>query len=62
MEDLTITRPIKPLARAAPATSNTTTPTGAPPGAPPSAAENVRTLRAPWGPSDQSQISRYVRS
>ena len=38
VEGLTITRPIKPLARAAPATSSTTGPTGAPPGTAPSAA------------------------
>ena len=43
MEALTITRPIKPLARAALATNSTTGPTGVPPGAPPSAAANVRT-------------------
>ena len=43
MEGLTITRPIKPHARAAPATSSTTGPTGAPLGAPPGAAANVRT-------------------
>ena len=49
MEGLTITRPIKPLARAAPTTSSTTGPTGAPPGAPPSAAANVRTALGAMG-------------
>ena len=49
VEGLTITRPIKPLARAAPAISSTTGPTGTPPGAPPSAAANVRTALAAMG-------------
>ena len=49
VEDLTITRPIKPLARAASATSCTTGPTGVPPGAPPSAAANVRTALGSMG-------------
>ena len=43
VEGLTITRPSKPLARAAPATSSTTGLTGAAQSAPPSAAANVRT-------------------
>ena len=42
VEGLTITRPIKPLCRAARATSSTTGLTGAPQGTPPSAAANVR--------------------
>ena len=49
VEGLTITRPIKPLARAAPAASSTTGPTGAPPGAPPSAAANVPTALGGMG-------------
>ena len=49
VEGLTITRPIKPLAWAAPATSSTKGPTGAPPGAPPSAAANVRTALGAMG-------------
>ena len=49
VEGLTITRPIKLLAWAAPATSSTTGPTGAPPGAPPSAAANVRTAVGAMG-------------
>ena len=43
MEGLTITCPIKPLGRAAPATSSTTGPTGARQGTPRSVAPNVRT-------------------
>ena len=49
VEGLTINRPAKPLARAAPATSSTTGPTGAAPGAPPSAAANVRTAMGAMG-------------
>ena len=49
VEGLTITRPIKPLGRAAPATSSTTGPTGAPRGTPPSAAANVRTAPGAMG-------------
>ena len=49
VEGLAITRPAKPLARAAPATSSTTGPTGAAPGAPPSAAANVRTALGAMG-------------
>ena len=49
VEGLTITRPAKPLARAAPATSSTTGPTSAAPGAPPSAAANVRTALGAMG-------------
>ena len=37
VEGLTITRPIKPLGRAAPATTSTTAPTGATQGTPPNA-------------------------
>ena len=43
VEGLTITRPIKPLGRASPATSSTTAHTVAPKGTPPSAATNLRT-------------------
>ena len=49
VEGLTITRPAKPLARAASATSSTTRPTGAAPGAPSSAAVNVRTALGAMG-------------
>ena len=49
VEGLTISCPIKPLARAAPATSSTTDPTAAPLGAPPSAAANVRTALGAMG-------------
>ena len=49
MEGLTITRPIKPLGRAAPATSSTTGPTGAPQGAPSSVEANVRTALGAMG-------------
>ena len=49
MEGLTITRPAKPLARAAPAISGTAGPTGAAPGAPPKAAANVRTALGAMG-------------
>ena len=49
VEGLTITRPIKPLARADPGTSSTTGLTGAPPGAPPSVAANVRTAVGAMG-------------
>ena len=49
MEGLTITRPIRPLGRAAPATSSTTAPTGALLGAPPSAAANLRTAVGAMG-------------
>ena len=43
VEGLTITRPIKHLGRAAPATSSTTAPTGGPQGTPPSSAAHFRT-------------------
>ena len=49
LEVLTINRPSKPLARAAPATSSTTSPPAAPPGAPPSAAANGRTALGAMG-------------
>ena len=49
LEGLTITRPIKPLGRAAPATSSTTPPTGVPQGTPPSAAANLRTAPGAMG-------------
>ena len=49
VEGLPITRPAKPLARAAPATCSTTSPTGAAPGAPPSAAAKVRTALGAMG-------------
>ena len=49
VEGLTITRPTKPLARAAPATSSTTGPTSAAPGAPPSATANVQTALGAMG-------------
>ena len=49
LEHLTITRPIKPLGRAAPVTSSTTGPTGAPLGTPPSATTNVRTAMGAVG-------------
>ena len=49
VEGLTITRPIKPLGRAAPATSSTTGPTGAPQGNPPSAAANLQTALGAMG-------------
>ena len=62
VECLTITRPIKHLGRAAPATRSTKAPTSAPQGTPPSAATNVRTALGTWGPSDQSQILQYVRA
>ena len=48
-EGRTITRPAKPLARAAPATSSTTGPTDAAPGAPPSAAAKVGTALGAMG-------------
>ena len=60
---LTITRPIKPLARAAPATSSTTGPTGAPPGAPPCAAANVRTAQGAMGtigPEPDFEVCAFI--
>ena len=62
VEGLTITRPIKPLGRAAPATSSITAPVGAPQGTPPSQLRMCGPLWAPRAPSDQSRILRYVRS
>ena len=49
VEGLTITRPIKPLGRAAPATSTTTAPTGAAQGTPPSTAVHFRTALGAMG-------------
>ena len=49
VQGLTITRPIKPLGRTAPATSSTTAPTGAPQGTPPSAAAHFRTALGAMG-------------
>ena len=49
VKGLTIMRPIKPLGRAAPATSSTTAPTGSPKGTPPSAAANLRTALGAMG-------------
>ena len=49
LEGLTITRPIKPLGRVAPATSWTTAPAGASQGTPPSAAANLRTALGAMG-------------
>ena len=63
VEGLTITRPIKSLARAAPATSNTTGPTGAARGAPPSAAANVRTALGAMGtigPESDFEVCAFI--
>ena len=63
VEGLTITRPIKPLGRAAPATSSTTCPTGAPQGAPPSAAANVRTTlgaKGTIGPELYFEVCAFI--
>ena len=63
VEGLTITRPIKPFARAAPGTSSTTGPTGAPPGAPPSAAANVRTALGAMGtigPEPDFEVCAFI--
>ena len=49
VEGLTITRPIKPLGRATPATSSTTAPTGAPYGTPPNVAPHLRTAPGAMG-------------
>ena len=49
VEGLTITRPIKPLGRAAPTTSSTTVPTGGPHGSAPSAAAHFRTALGAMG-------------
>ena len=63
VEGLTISRPIKPIARAAPATSSTTGPTSAPPGAPPSAAANVRTVLGAMrtiGPEPDFEVCAFI--
>ena len=63
VEGLTITRPAKPLVRAAPATSSTTGPTGATPGAPPSLAANVRTApgaMATIGPEPDFEVFAFI--
>ena len=60
---LTITRPIKPLGRAAPATSSTTAPTGAPQGTPPSAAAHFRTALGAMGtvgPEPDFEVSAFI--
>ena len=58
VEGLTITYPIKPLGRAAPATSSTTGPTCAPQGTPPAQLRMCGPPWAPWAPSDQIRILR----
>ena len=63
MEGLTITRPIKPLVRATPATSSTTGPTGAPAGAPPSAAANLWTALGAMGtigPEPDFEVCAFI--
>ena len=63
VEGLTISRPMKPLARAAPATSSTTSPTGAAPGAPPNAAANVRTALGAMGtigPEPDFEVRAFI--
>ena len=63
VEGLTISRPIKPLALVAPATSSTTGPTGAPLGAPPSAAANVRTALGAMGtiePEPDFEVCAFI--
>ena len=63
VEGLTITRPAKPLARAAPATSNTTSTTGAAPGAPPNAVANVRTALGAMGtirPEPDFEVCAFI--
>ena len=63
VEGLTITHPIKPLARAAPATSSTIGPTGAPPGATLSAAANVRTALCAMGtigPEPDFEVCAFI--
>ena len=62
VEGLTITRLAKPLARAAPATRSPTGPTGAAPEPLPMQRLTCGPPWAPWGPSDQSRISKYLRS
>ena len=63
VEGLTITRPIKPLAQASPATSSTIGPSGAPPGAPPSATTNVRTALGAMGtigPTPDFEVCAFI--
>ena len=63
VEGLTITRPAKPFARAAPATSSTTGPTGAAPGAPPTGAANVRTALTAMGtigPQPDFEVCAFI--
>ena len=63
VEGPTITRPIKPLERAAPGTSSTTSPTGAPQGTPPSAAANVRTnlgAMGTIGPEPDFEVCAFI--
>ena len=63
MEGLTITRPIKPLGRAAPATSSTRAPKGAPQGTPPSAATNVGTTLGAMGtirPEPDFEVCAFI--
>ena len=60
MEGLTTTRPAKPFARTAPATSSTTGPNGAAPGAPPNAAANVRTAMGPIGPQPHFEVFAFI--
>ena len=63
VEGLTITRPIKPLGRAAPATSSTTASTGAPQGTPPSVAANVRTALGAMrtiGPKPDFEVCAFI--
>ena len=63
VEGLTITRPIKPLGRAAPATSNTTAPMGAPQNTPPSAAAHFRTIlgiMGTVGPEPDFEVSVFI--
>ena len=63
MEGLTITRPIKPLGRAAPAASSTTAPTGATQGTPPSGAAHFRTALGTMGtvaPEPDFEVSAFI--
>ena len=63
VEGLTITRPIKPLGRAAPATGSTTAPVGAPQGSPPSAAAHLRTTLGAMstvGPEPYFQVCAFI--
>ena len=62
MEGLTITRPIKPLGRVAPATSSTTAPTGAPQGIPPSAAAHFWTSPGATGTVGLEPDFKYLHS